>query len=297
MGSNKTINIILCILSWLTISIVFPFIAKKYGLIKKRWLRILLTLISPAAIITYLLIIFFVLLGKDADFKKDDLPFKTKEEFSLLTETKDFPDFNFKSCWRDVLEGTVHANYSFNEKISSAFVEEIKKKCADKNNIYWSAYSTSSSAEHESFVFSRGWSVDYMRKPKDDFPDDISVTLSINEDGFSASYEMWQPYRFEGYSTPSEISERIGINFPSFEIVNYQWHRVGPDDWATMTILLNRLPSSSFLRDLETHFGKNDDGSYSWGDELRDEEGIPKYSRGITITPGSRIVTLDYNSY
>ena len=50
---KKALRILVCILCWLTVSVAFPFLTKRWDLIRHRWVSILLTLVSPAALLTY----------------------------------------------------------------------------------------------------------------------------------------------------------------------------------------------------------------------------------------------------
>ena len=288
----------------MTISLVFPFQAKKRGVIKQQWLRIVLTLISPAAILTYLtlffLIPFFVAIGKDAKIDKDDLPFKTREDFVLLTEIKEFPQFEYKNCWKDPLEGTVFANYTFLNEQTDSFFSELSRKCLETENVFWNTTSSTSKTAHgeNKYCFTRGWDNRYMNKPDDSFPDHVTVKLSVDEKGFSVSYDYSSLFRFKGYSTPEELKEKTGVTFPSFEIISYEWHPYGPDDFASMVLRLNKKPGASFINQIKAQWGKDPDGNYTWIDEMRDDDsGAFVWTRSITVKPDSRIVTMEFNSY
>lgn len=292
MSSKKTTDIIVCLLWWLTISIVFPFQAKKRGLVKRRWARIVLTLISPAAVTTYLLVWMGCLIGRGSDISPDELAFKTREDIMLLTGIQSVPEFEMSGCWRDFWEGTISASFKYAEDLSPAFLEELEKVCSDENSLHWSNSEFTDSV----FVFERGWHSDYMEKPSDSFPDNVSVQVRFSDKGFSVQYD-YQPFVFKGLCTPEDLTERTGVCFPMFDIVDYRWHPVGPDAVASMTLILREKPGNAFFREVRDKWKESDPGVYVWNDGDYDEEGIPSEEYTILVDKNSLKVSILWASY
>ncbi len=79
------VKIIWCVLSWLTLSPLFLYLTNRWGMLKK-WLRIVLMLISPLFIVIYALVaigLFIVIVVICPDF------------FSIITRTRD--DYYFSN--------------------------------------------------------------------------------------------------------------------------------------------------------------------------------------------------------
>ena len=49
---EKIVNICICILTWMALFFLFPYVARKYHVIKKRWIAILLMLVSPKQLVS-----------------------------------------------------------------------------------------------------------------------------------------------------------------------------------------------------------------------------------------------------
>ena len=293
MDTKRITDIIVCLFWWLTISLVFPFQARKRNLVKKRWLRILLTLASPAAIISFLLVWFIYHLGCYSEIDSEDLLFKTRNDLVLLTGIHSFPEYELRVCWRDPFEGTICAKYKFSEKPTLKFFEEVKERCADEKDLYWKDYLDSGS------IFERGWYVGPMAKPADVFPDNVTVQVYVADNGFTIKYD-YQSFCFKGLSSQEELTDITSVDFPAFEIVNYSWHPVGPDAVAFMTLLLNEMPNKSFIHQLETKWKLDSPGCFIWEKEYYraiNEEMIPCETVCILVEENSRIVTMCWGSY
>ena len=274
----------------MTISLVFPFQARKQGLVKRRWVRILLTLLSPAAVVTYLLIWSLWNMGRDAEISPEDLAFSTRDGIVLLTGIQDLPDIELKSCWRDPWEGTVFARFEYADEPSADFFSDMEKKSANEEEICWESNSVSG------YDFVRGWYAGPMEKPSESFPDNVSVKVHFTEKGLDVQYD-YQPFVFKGLSTQQELTGRTGVGFPPFEIIDYCWHPVGPDAVATMILRLQAKPGRRFIKELESKWRGTGSGCFEWKDGDYDPEGIPQKEYTITVDEGSRLVTIHYASY
>ena len=290
MNTKKSTDILVCLFWWLTISLVFPFQARKRGLVKRSWARILLTLLSPAAIITYTLIWFASTIAHESEFSPDDLVFKTRDDIVLLTGLTSIPTVELNVCWRDPLEGTVSAKYVYVDEPSPAFLAELEARCTDDKDIYWKRNSVSG---HD---FEQGWYAGRMEKPSGSFPDNVCVKVHFTDKGIDIQYE-YQPFSFEGLCSQDLLLERTGVHFPPFEIVNYCWHPVGPDAVATMTILLQEKPGRAFIQELKAKWADDGAGGHVWMDGIYDVEGIPEKQYTICVKEGSQFVTFNYASY
>jgi len=290
MNTKKASDILICFLWWMTISLVFPFQAKKRGLVKRRWVRILLTLLSPAAVITYLLAWGIWDMGRGAELDPADLIFSTRDDIVLLTGIHDLSTIELKSCWRDPWEGTEFARFEYAEAPSADFFSDLEKRSADEEDIYWKPNPVSG------YDFERGWYAGPMEKPSEAFPDNVSVRVHFSEKGVSVQYD-YQPFVFKGLCTQQELTERTGVAFPPFEIIDYCWHPVGPDAVAKTTLRLQAKPGRRFIKELKSKWSDTDSGCYVWRDGDYDPEGIPQKEYTILVEEGSRFVTIHYASY
>jgi len=209
MITKKASDILICFLWWMTVSLVFPFQAMKRGLVKRGWVRILLTLVSPAAVITYLLVWSLWSVGRGAEISPEELAFSTRDDIVLLTGLQDLPDIELKSFWRDPWEGTVFARFEYADGPSADFFSDLEKRTADEEDIYWNPNPVSG------YDFERGWYAGPMEKPSESFPDNVSVRVHFTEKGLDVQYDF-QPFVFKGLSTPQELTGRTGVAFPPF---------------------------------------------------------------------------------
>ncbi len=138
---KKAKQLYLAQILWLTVSILLPYVAKKYDLIKRRWVRWLLVFISPAAIAT----IYFPILC----FLSMDLACKCRtlgttgegisRQFINYHTGVNFPPMsyvtgNFKDCYPDF---TNTCTMKLKEKPDQALIQELEqseKWQKDSNN-------------------------------------------------------------------------------------------------------------------------------------------------------------------
>lgn len=259
----------------------------------KRIVKVfLITLGSLVAIITALSIWFFISMSKGTEISPDNLAFKTREDIVLLTGIQCLPAIELKTCWRDPLEGTVIAKFEYSEEPSREFLSEIEKRCADENDLFWSANDNSVSG----YDFERGWDADFMEKPSETFPDYVSVNIHFSDNGLTVNYD-YQPFVFKGFCTQEELMESTGVHFPPFEIVNYRWHPVGPDAAAHMTIRLQGKPGKAFIKEIKEKWREEDPGEYVWRDGDYTENGAPMKEYTIRVKENSPLVTFNYATY
>ena len=297
MDRRKTVDIIVCALWWLTVSIVFPYQARKRGLIRRRWVRILLTFISPAALLTYGIIWFGIEIGRGPGFDPEQAPFRTREEIVALTGLADLPDFSREKYYYDWWEGWTRVRYSFSKPLPDEVRKALEDLCSEKDNPYWTLEEPTDTAFYgiSKYVFSRGWLSEVIDKPDDILPDDMHVTISFGDNGFDIVFHHQGMFHLDGWSSAEQVSGNTRVDFPDFEIVDYEWTDHFPDVAATMTIRFKQHPDRRFLRQLEASDGwhEEDDG-YSFRTSF-DETTRTGYS--IHVSKESRIARMWFNSY
>ena len=193
--SRKTADTFVCTLWWLTVSIVFPCQARKRGLIRHGWVRLLLTLLSPAALLTYFVIHFIILIGDVPGFDPELALFSTREEIIALTGIEGLPEFVYKDYSYDWWEGIPTIRYTYTEPLPESARNYLETVCMDPGNVYW----TSSEPEDDSqfsfkrYTYKHGWMRGLVDKPSGILPDDMHVTVDLGEMGFEVTYHSNGP--------------------------------------------------------------------------------------------------------
>ena len=93
LHNEKIVNFCICILTWLTLFFLFPYVARKYNVIKEKWVAILIMLVSPALLVTGYIIATEVV--GISPYRYKELKFTNKHDIISLTGITDFPDYEY----------------------------------------------------------------------------------------------------------------------------------------------------------------------------------------------------------
>lgn len=292
-------DVVVCLLWWLTISIVFPYQALKRGLVRSRLAGFLLIIPSPAALLTFLVVWLAVLSFKDSRLEPDQAPFSGWVELAALTGRTDIPDFTRAKAYRDGWEGRTQIRYTYTaDSMSEETLEDLERMCADRDNPFWtkSEASDTSFYGHSRYTFSRGWVTGIVDKPYETFPDDMHVTVSFGEKGFDVTYKPNGP-SYSGVmalANADSLKRYTCVDFPAFEPVSYEWfNRVDPS--AIVTIRFEKVPDRRFLRELEqSPAWKEGDGFFSFETPIGENT---REAYSVKIERGSRLATIRYDTF
>ena len=288
MVLKKAFQIFVCLLCWLTMSIVFPFLAKRWGITRQRWLRILLTLVSPAALLTYLFIIFLADSG-DYSVDPEKTEFRKRNEIVALTGFTDLPGFTFVSATSNDWTRVTRARYAYEDwgtlsDSAGGFLQ----------NIYGDFWDTVEPADTSLLGkrcprYSHGWFSGVVDKPSDTLPDDTHVSITFGREGFEVVYHPNDSFFFEGWMSPEDLKRKTGADFPAFEAFDYELRY---DESAFLAI--------RFLEDPDDRFYSQFKSSLSWEESAGDytfKMQIGKYSDWlyrISVDKNSPTATLCY---
>lgn len=296
---EKIVNICFCILTWMTLFFLFPYVARMYNVIKEKWAAILLMLVSPALLATgYIVATEFVGISP---YRYKELKFTSKNDIISLTGITNFPDYEYDSNSYDSWSGTHTVRFLFKEEPSASFYEEMESLRRDKDNVYWS----SDSLEHASdknflgsdhiYIYSHGWDGKYIIPPSEDMPENVALHFFIGKRGFVCRYQEYANNSLDIYGIPDSISARTGVQFPSYKIVNCSHMDVGPDWGEDWTILFDEKPNKDFIRQIKA--------SPNWT-PLANKPGCYEYSKtieyksieSIIVDENSRVVKANYGT-
>ena len=180
----RTIQWLTLLLSWLTLSPIFFYLARKWQLIGKK-VRILLLLISPLMLIIYFIIFLLALQGY-FDYQRK-YQFRDKERIERITGVE-FPDFkviSYKAEERDIRgEYTDNMEIEFKDTLSSAFYHTLASMIAT-NETDWS--------KSENYYFSKIWGNGLPAPEGEDSEEDIFFNISFKKNSNRAkiSYGVW----------------------------------------------------------------------------------------------------------
>ena len=289
MVLKKAFQIFVCLLCWLTVSVVFPFLAKRWGIIRQRWLRILLTLVSPAALLTYLFIIFLADSG-DYSVDPDKTEFRKRDEIVALTGFTDLPGFTFVSATCNDWTRVTRARYAYYDRGSLS-----DSARGFLNNIYGEFWDTVEPAD-TSFLgkrcprYSHGWFSGVVDKPSDTLPDDTYVSITFGREGFEVVYHPNDSFFFEGWMSPEDLKRKTRVDFPAFEAFDYELRYDGS---AYLAIRFLEDPGDGFYGQLRSssRWDEND-GDYTLNMKLGQHSG---WSYGFSVDKYSPTATLRYD--
>ena len=272
--SRKTADIFVCTLWWLTVSIVFPCQARKRGLIRHGWVRLLLTLLSPAALLTYLVIYFIILIGDVPGFDPELALFNTREEIIALTGIEDLPEFVYKDYSYDWWEGIPTIRYTYTEPLPESARNYFETVCKDSESVYWTASEAADNKiEHNThYTYRHGWMTGLVDKPSNSLPENMHVTVTFGEMGFDVTYHSNGPSYpgLDEWVCKESLSQKTGMELPSFEVIDYECrHRLDPS--AVITIRFKKELDQDFLRKLKDPVKWNkEDGFYSFQTDVEE---------------------------
>lgn len=295
-------NVSECAIWWLSISVILPFRAKKLGLITKNIYGWILTLISPAAIITYLFIYSIVTFNSPRSF--DELPFTSRDDIALITEISDFPEFEYINNSVDDWYSIIYTRNKFKDedKVAELF-KTIEIKLNNKDNIYWYK-DTLSFAEDKDFfggnfiyIFRRGWDSQYVEAPKGIEQNNTDVEILIGNKAFLIKTEGCYPWDMEFYSCPDSLSSIVGITFPKYKIINLKYYGESIDPSWDAVLELDKKPSKTFIRSIKKadNWERLIDGRYHI--HISDRAGKGDLWEDITIDPQSKFVHLSVSTH
>ena len=278
-------------MSWMTLSFLFPSMAKKNGVIKSWWLAIFLMLISPAAIATYYVV---ATLGFGiSTYGLKDLKFTDEQSLVSLTGLRSIPEYEYFNNSYDYWYGIHYVRYKFKEEPNISFFQEIEELRTQKDNMFWSLDTLSLDEDKQFFgsdsiyVYSRGWEGIYIQTPSTEMPENVDIKLFIGKKGFVCKYSEYINRTFDSFGHRDSISTLTGVQFPSYKNIDCHYYPCGPDWSEEWVIQLDELPNKEFIRQIKSapNWEQLKDGSYKF-----EKEHPGQLFETIYIREGSRIV-------
>ena len=296
---EKVVNICICILTWMTLFFLFPYVARKYNVIKEKWVAILLMLVSPALLATgYIVATEFVGISP---YRYKELKFTSKNDIISLTGITDFPDYEYLNNSYDSWSGTHTVRFLFKEEPSASFYEKLESLKKQPDNVCWSgdnlrdAYDFDFFGSDHIYIYSHGWDGKYIIPPSEDMPENVALHFFIGKRGFVCRYNEYANVSLTIFGDRDSISARTGVQFPAYKNVNCDYMDIGPDWAEDWTILLDEKPSKEFIRQIKQ--------SPNWT-PLANKPGCYEYSKtieyklieSITVDENSRVVKANYGT-
>lgn len=296
---EKIVNICFCILSWMTLFFLFPYVARKNNVIKEKWLAILLMLVSPALLVTGYIIATEVI--GISPYRYKELHFTSKNDIINLTGITDFPDYEYLNNSYDSWSGTHTVRFLFKEEPPASFYEELESLKKQPDNVYWSgdnlkdAYDFDFFGSDHIYIYSHGWDGKYIIAPSEDMPENVALHFFIGKRGFVCRYNEYANVSLTIFGDRDSISARTGVQFPAYKNVNCSYMDVGPDWGEDWTILLDEKPSKEFIRQIKK--------SPNWT-PLANKPGCYEYSKtieyksieSIIVDENSRVIKANYGT-
>ncbi len=290
LHKEKIVNICICILTWMTLFFLFPYVARKYNVIKEKWVAMLLMLVSPALLATGYIVATEVV--GISPYRYKDLKFTSRDDIITLTGISDFPEYEYYNNSYDSWSGTHTVRFLFKEEPPSSFYEELESFKMQKDNIFWSGDLLEYDSDRKFFgpdqiyIYSRGWDGKYITAPSDDMLQNASINFYIGKKGFVCRYQEYANVPLAIFGNRDSISARTGVQFPTYKSLNCSYMDVGPD-WAEDWIMvLDEKPSKEFIRQIKA--------SPNWT-PLENKPGCYEYSKTIQYKSVESIV-IDENS-
>jgi len=297
---EKVVNICICILTWMTLFFLFPYVARKYNVIKEKWVAILIMFASPALFATGYIVATEVI--GISPYRYTELKFTSKNDIISLTGITDFPDYEYLNNSYDSWSGTHTIRFLFKEEPPKTFYEKIESLIKDKDNVYWSS---DNSLEHASdkkffgsdhiYIYSHGWDGKYISAPNENMPENVTLHFFIGKRGFVCRYNEYSNVSLTIFGDRDSISARTGVQFPAYKNVNCDYMDIGPDWAEDWTILFDEKPSKEFIRQIKA--------SPDWT-PLENKPGCYEYSKtieyksieSIIVDESSRVVKANYGT-
>ncbi len=180
----KTVQWLVCLLCWITISPLFYLLARKWNLMKRAY-RIVLLLVSPFFLICYLCLFLLGTSGLESYQRK--YRFSDKEVIERITETK-FPDFEVIDYHR----GGISFHGDYNDKLIIEF-DEIPStfyltldSLINTGNTEWSKLGNT-------YSWSKIWGNGLPAPNGENDEEDMTLKISfeINEKQATINYGAW----------------------------------------------------------------------------------------------------------
>lgn len=291
MHKEKISNVCLCFVSWMTLSFLFPTLAKKKGIIKSWWFAILLMLVSPAAIATYYVI---ATLGFGiSTYRLKDLKFTDEQSIMSLTGVLAIPEYEYLNNSYDYWDGIHYVRYVFKDELNIGFFQELDSLRKQKDNLFWSLDTLSFDKDKQFYgsdsvyVFSRGWDGIFIKAPVSEMPENVDIEIVFGKKGFICKYSEFNNRSFDRLGNRDSISALTGVQFPSYKNVNCHFIPCGPDWTEDWVIQLDELPNKEFIRQIKSspNWERLKDGSYKF-----EKEHPGQLFETIYIKEGSKIV-------
>lgn len=295
MHNKKTANASLCFMIWMTISFIFPTVAKREDVIKKTWVAVLLMFLSPPAIATYTFVATSCFNISSCPY--EELKFTDRQSLISLTSLPFFPEFEYQNNSYDSWDGTHYVRFAFKDEPDKDFFQMIETQRNQKDNLFWSV----DTLRHEDdrkffgsdfvFIFARGWDGKYIPAPSEGMPENAYTELIIGKKSFVCRYSEYNCYSCDRLGDRDSISDMTGVRFPPYKSVNCSFHSIGPDMSEDWIIQLDKLPSNEFIRQIQSssNWKQMDDGTYKFEKEHPRQE-----FETIYVKPDSKIVNARY---
>ena len=300
LNKKRMLQVSSCFLIWMVFPIIFPIVTKSFQIINKRWLRILLMLISPAAIAVYLIVASEVFHVNSCRY--EELKFTNKEEIGYLTGLSNFPDYEYHSNSIGAWSGTHTVRFLFKEEPPASFYAELESLREEKDNMYWSSdnltddYDLKFFGSDHIYIYTRGWDGKYMTAPMKDMPESADVNFFIGKRGFVCRYVEYTNYPLDIFGNQDSISALSGVKFPPYKNVNCRYTEIGPDYEEEWTIMLDKKPSKEFIQQIKNAPNwtewENEPGCYEFHKEIP----MKSYDK-IIIDDNSRVVKAAHGTY
>lgn len=300
MKKQKLKNISMCLAAWLTLFPIFPVIAKKSGVIKNILYGWLLALLSPPMLVFYTITYLLVQSYQPVPYK--DLKFTSHKDIAAITETPNFPEFEYIDNDHDGWTGETYIHYKFkDENESVSFYKSLSKKLESKDNVYWSKDSLKK-AEDKAFydcdvvyIFHRGWYGDYVVSPRGIKEKEAGAYIVIGKKKFMVKAEPVSLFYIEDYANPDSLQHLTGIRFPKYKIVNCTYYGYGIDPGWSATMKLKEKPSRKFIEEIKhaEHWTERSNGEFQFS--LIDRKG--DLLEDITVNPNSQYVEISVSSH
>ncbi len=272
-----------CSKTWLSLSYRLPRKMKKYSL-KYWWVGILLMLVSPAALVTYTSIYIAKQEFSPSSLEYDEVPYKEYKDIVAITGLEDFPTFHYLK--NEVSQGN-HIHFTFEKELSSDYIQKLTNLCASDDNVYWS------NEGDTCFVLHRAWDEKYIKSPVKSIPFEPYFTMSISRKGFTIhTNNGYCSFDLEYLADSKNLSERTGISFPPYKLVNFCCVPAR-DPYGEYKLLLDKKPTKEFIQQIEesSKWEKKDDSLYVFYSEYH--EGLDDLITDImtiTVNSSSRVI-------
>lgn len=283
-----------CVLWWLTFSFHLPAVAAESGLIRKKRYAWGLVMISPAAVMTYwLLLMIFCVCTYDSSIAYENLKFTSRNDIAAITEIEDFPEFEYvDNTSRGLGNVRVTENRFTNSEEAEQLRDILDKKVESEDNIFWRKSSITDKKEiefygcNEVYVCERGWDSIYVKPPKGVEECKCHVSITIGTKGFMVEDEFCTSKEAEDYATPDSLYVITGVKFPDFRFVNCSYVEYYDGDESEVWLDLGKKPGRTMMESIR----KSED----WN-ELKDgtfECMTKKTPIRITVDPQSQYVKV-----